>query len=198
MRFPSAPSPKTWYVRALLFGPAALGASEDARLISAGRRVLGGPKHLPSGAESSEAGRQVRRRLLQQGTHQRLCVDAEEPPLHLRPRGAGERPEKSLRWGPALELNNLAPELTCGCLIPQEAAMQLFQCHYREGELMSGLYFDYIKDVLHAAASREASGLSCKPPPCLNLHPPPGASHFFKFLMGVWKAKAAQKPVREY
>ncbi|XP_028426141.1 uncharacterized protein LOC114549968 [Perca flavescens] len=54
-----------------------------------------------------------------------------------------------------------------------ETAMQVFQCHYREGSLMSGLYFDYIKDVLHAA-SQGTSGLSCKPPPCLNPHQTPG------------------------
>ncbi|XP_056878547.1 uncharacterized protein LOC130519284 isoform X2 [Takifugu flavidus] len=54
-----------------------------------------------------------------------------------------------------------------------EAAMQLFQCHYRERGLMSGLYFDYIKDILHAA-SQGTSGLPCKPPPCLNQHPSPG------------------------
>lgn len=58
--------------------------------------------------------------------------------------------------------------------IPQEAAMQLFQCHYRETAPMSGLYFDYITDILHAA-SQGASGLSCKPPPCLHSHPSPGA-----------------------
>ncbi|XP_056223106.1 uncharacterized protein LOC130163194 isoform X2 [Seriola aureovittata] len=52
-----------------------------------------------------------------------------------------------------------------------ETAMQVFQCHYQERSLMSGLYFDYIKDVLHAAA-QETSGFSCKPPPCLN--PTPG------------------------
>uniref|UniRef100_A0A3B4TQW5 Kit ligand n=1 Tax=Seriola dumerili TaxID=41447 RepID=A0A3B4TQW5_SERDU len=51
-----------------------------------------------------------------------------------------------------------------------ETAMQVFQCHYQERSLMSGLYFDYIKDVLHAAA-QETSGFSCKPPPCLNPTP---------------------------
>uniref|UniRef100_A0A3B5KH73 Kit ligand n=1 Tax=Takifugu rubripes TaxID=31033 RepID=A0A3B5KH73_TAKRU len=54
-----------------------------------------------------------------------------------------------------------------------KTAMQLFQCHYRERGLMSGLYFDYIKDILHAA-SQGTSGLPCKPPPCLNQHPSPG------------------------
>uniref|UniRef100_A0A674P2T0 Kit ligand n=1 Tax=Takifugu rubripes TaxID=31033 RepID=A0A674P2T0_TAKRU len=58
-----------------------------------------------------------------------------------------------------------------------EAAMQLFQCHYRERGLMSGLYFDYIKDILHAA-SQGTSGLPCKPPPCLNQHPSPGDCSF--------------------
>ncbi|XP_041833820.1 uncharacterized protein LOC121634924 isoform X2 [Melanotaenia boesemani] len=53
-----------------------------------------------------------------------------------------------------------------------ETAMQVFQCHYQEGNLLSGLYFDYIKDVLHAAA-QGTSGFSCKPPPCLN-HTPEG------------------------
>lgn len=83
---------------------------------------------------------------------------------------------KARRWGVVLELNNSVLEMTCGGPIPQEAAMQLFQCHYQERGLMSGLYFDSIKDILHAAASQGASSLSCKPPPCLNLHPSPGAS----------------------
>ncbi|KAM9846051.1 uncharacterized protein ACBR49_011015 [Aulostomus maculatus] len=46
-----------------------------------------------------------------------------------------------------------------------ETAMQVFQCHYQDGSLMSGLYFDYIKDVLNTAA-QGTSGFSCKPPPC--------------------------------
>ncbi|XP_031721414.1 uncharacterized protein LOC116393328 [Anarrhichthys ocellatus] len=54
-----------------------------------------------------------------------------------------------------------------------ETAMQVFQCHYQEGSLISGLYFDYIKDVLHAA-SQGTSGFSCKPPPCLNPQQTPG------------------------
>ncbi|XP_035470158.1 uncharacterized protein LOC118288303 [Scophthalmus maximus] len=54
-----------------------------------------------------------------------------------------------------------------------ETAMQVFQCHYREGSLMSGLYFDYIRDVLHAA-SQETSSFSCRPPPCLNTQQTPG------------------------
>ncbi|XP_073336394.1 uncharacterized protein [Pagrus major] len=54
-----------------------------------------------------------------------------------------------------------------------ETAMQLYQCHYQEESLMSGLYFDYIKDVLHAAA-QGTSGFSCKPPPCLNPQQIPG------------------------
>ncbi|XP_033471052.1 uncharacterized protein LOC117249482 isoform X2 [Epinephelus lanceolatus] len=54
-----------------------------------------------------------------------------------------------------------------------ETAMQVFQCHYQEESLMSGVYFDYIKDVLHAA-SQGTSGFSCKPPPCLNPHQTPG------------------------
>ncbi|XP_067347343.1 kit ligand-like [Channa argus] len=52
-----------------------------------------------------------------------------------------------------------------------ETAMQVFQCHYTEGSLMTGLYFDYIKDVLHTAA-QETSGFSCKLPPCLNPQTP--------------------------
>lgn len=63
-------------------------------------------------------------------------------------------------------------------LIPQETAMQVFQCHYREGSLVSGLYFDHIKDVLHAA-SQGTSGFSCKPPPCINPQNPPGTRHSF-------------------
>ncbi|XP_074481875.1 uncharacterized protein LOC141762003 isoform X1 [Sebastes fasciatus] len=54
-----------------------------------------------------------------------------------------------------------------------ETAMQVFQCHYQEGSLVSGLYFDYIKDVLHAA-SQGTSGFACKPPPCLNPQQTPG------------------------
>uniref|UniRef100_A0A665X280 Kit ligand n=1 Tax=Echeneis naucrates TaxID=173247 RepID=A0A665X280_ECHNA len=59
-----------------------------------------------------------------------------------------------------------------------ETAMQVFQCHYQERTLMSGLYLDHIKDVLHAAA-QETSGFSCKPPPCLNPHQTPGTSFIF-------------------
>lgn len=80
-------------------------------------------------------------------------------------------------------LNNSDLEMTCGCPIPQEAAMQLFQCHYQERALMSGLYFDYIKDILQAAASQEVSGLSCKPPPCPNLHPSPGSLAHLRFSL---------------
>ncbi|KAG7497061.1 SCF domain containing [Solea senegalensis] len=54
-----------------------------------------------------------------------------------------------------------------------ETAMQVFQCHYREGSLISGLYFDYIKDVLQAA-TEETSNFSCQPPPCLNTQQTPG------------------------
>ncbi|XP_069556122.1 uncharacterized protein [Brachyistius frenatus] len=54
-----------------------------------------------------------------------------------------------------------------------ETAMQVFQCHYQEGSLLSGLYFNYIKDVLHTAA-QGTSSFSCKPPPCLNLQAPGG------------------------
>lgn len=56
--------------------------------------------------------------------------------------------------------------------------MQVFQCHYREGSLVSGLYFDHIKDVLNAA-SQGTSGFSCKPPPCVNPQNPPGTRHSF-------------------
>lgn len=45
---------------------------------------------------------------------------------------------------------------------------------------MSGLYFDYIKDVLHAA-SQGKSGFSCKPPPCLDPQKTPGTSFIFIF-----------------
>ncbi|KAM4522998.1 uncharacterized protein V3H82_001370 isoform 1-T1 [Fundulus diaphanus] len=48
-----------------------------------------------------------------------------------------------------------------------ETAMQVFQCHYQEKNLLSGLYFDYIQDLLHAA-TQGTSSFSCKPPPCLN------------------------------
>lgn len=102
----------------------------------------------------------------------RFTFDHEELVSARLCRGKGP---KACRRGPVLELNNSALKMTCGCLIPQEAEMQLFQCHYRERGLMSGLYFDYIKDILQAADSQGASGLACKPPPCLNLHPSPGA-----------------------
>ncbi|XP_071378614.1 uncharacterized protein [Centroberyx affinis] len=55
-----------------------------------------------------------------------------------------------------------------------ETAMQVFQCHYREGSLMSGLYFDYIKEVLHSAAQGTV-GFPCKPPPCLPSQQTPGS-----------------------
>ncbi|XP_029901613.1 uncharacterized protein LOC115355095 [Myripristis murdjan] len=55
-----------------------------------------------------------------------------------------------------------------------EAAMQVFQCHYREGSLMSGLYFDYIKEVLNSAAQGTV-GFPCKPPPCINPQQTPGS-----------------------
>ncbi|XP_037551886.1 uncharacterized protein LOC119428294 [Nematolebias whitei] len=48
-----------------------------------------------------------------------------------------------------------------------ETAMQVFRCHYQEENLQSGLYFDYIQDLLHAA-TQGTSSLSCKPPPCLH------------------------------
>uniref|UniRef100_A0A3B3BY56 Kit ligand n=1 Tax=Oryzias melastigma TaxID=30732 RepID=A0A3B3BY56_ORYME len=46
-----------------------------------------------------------------------------------------------------------------------ETVMQVFQCHYQEQSLQTSLYFDYISDVLHAAA-QGSSSFSCKPPPC--------------------------------
>ncbi|XP_055087614.1 uncharacterized protein LOC117391459 [Periophthalmus magnuspinnatus] len=55
-----------------------------------------------------------------------------------------------------------------------ETAMQLFQCHYQDGSLLTSLYFDYINDVLNTA-SEETSSFSCKPPPCLNSHTSPGS-----------------------
>ena len=62
---------------------------------------------------------------------------------------------------------------------------------------MSGLYFDYIKDVLHAAA-QGTSGFSCKPPPCINPQQPPGTPYicififFFTFFnASLKKTKAA-------
>ncbi|XP_024148446.1 uncharacterized protein LOC112158951 isoform X2 [Oryzias melastigma] len=48
-----------------------------------------------------------------------------------------------------------------------ETVMQVFQCHYQEQSLQTSLYFDYISDVLHAAA-QGSSSFSCKPPPCRN------------------------------
>ncbi|XP_072311017.1 uncharacterized protein [Eucyclogobius newberryi] len=55
-----------------------------------------------------------------------------------------------------------------------ETAMQLFQCHYQDGSFLTSLYFDHINDVLNMA-SEETSSFSCKPPPCLNSHAPPGS-----------------------
>ncbi|XP_017270274.1 uncharacterized protein LOC108235061 isoform X2 [Kryptolebias marmoratus] len=48
-----------------------------------------------------------------------------------------------------------------------ETAMQVFRCHYQEESLQSGLYFDYIQDLLHTATQGRSS-LSCKPQTCLN------------------------------
>uniref|UniRef100_A0A3B5MFP2 Kit ligand n=1 Tax=Xiphophorus couchianus TaxID=32473 RepID=A0A3B5MFP2_9TELE len=55
-------------------------------------------------------------------------------------------------------------------------AMQVFQCHYREKSLLSGLYFDYIQDLLRAATQGTLS-FSCKPQPCLN-HPQTAGTPF--------------------
>ncbi|CAL8242194.1 unnamed protein product [Merluccius merluccius] len=55
-----------------------------------------------------------------------------------------------------------------------ESAMQVFQCHYRERKLLSGLYFDYLKEILHAAA-QGVGGFPCKPPPCLPHQEKPGS-----------------------
>uniref|UniRef100_A0A3B5MFN9 Kit ligand n=1 Tax=Xiphophorus couchianus TaxID=32473 RepID=A0A3B5MFN9_9TELE len=57
-----------------------------------------------------------------------------------------------------------------------ETAMQVFQCHYREKSLLSGLYFDYIQDLLRAATQGTLS-FSCKPQPCLN-HPQTAGTPF--------------------
>ncbi|XP_051912192.1 uncharacterized protein LOC127594195 isoform X1 [Hippocampus zosterae] len=54
-----------------------------------------------------------------------------------------------------------------------ETAMQVFQCHYKEGSLKNELYFDYIEEILNAAG-KGASSFSCKPPPCLNTANGPG------------------------
>ncbi|XP_061769270.1 uncharacterized protein LOC133560598 isoform X2 [Nerophis ophidion] len=54
-----------------------------------------------------------------------------------------------------------------------ETSMQVFQCHYQEERLKSGLYFHYIEDLLHAARE-ETSSFSCKPPSCLNTQQTPG------------------------
>lgn len=51
--------------------------------------------------------------------------------------------------------------------------MQVFQCHYRERTLLSGLYFDYVKELLHAATQGVGS-FPCKPPPCLPHQDSPG------------------------
>ena len=59
------------------------------------------------------------------------------------------------------------------CFCAQESAMQVFQCHYRERNLLSGLYFDYIKEILHAAA-QGVGGFPCKPPPCVPHQETPG------------------------
>ncbi|XP_034019353.1 uncharacterized protein LOC117504090 [Thalassophryne amazonica] len=54
-----------------------------------------------------------------------------------------------------------------------ETTMQLFQCHYQNSSLISGLYFDFVRDILHTAA-QGTSGFSCKPPPCLKRGQIPG------------------------
>ncbi|XP_046873710.1 uncharacterized protein LOC124466080 isoform X1 [Hypomesus transpacificus] len=46
-----------------------------------------------------------------------------------------------------------------------EATMQVFQCHYREEEWLSGQYFDYVRELLDSAAHM-AREFRCKPPPC--------------------------------
>uniref|UniRef100_A0A8C7N4C7 Kit ligand n=1 Tax=Oncorhynchus kisutch TaxID=8019 RepID=A0A8C7N4C7_ONCKI len=46
-----------------------------------------------------------------------------------------------------------------------EATMQVFKCHYKAVKWPSGLYFDYIRDILNSAAQGEG-GFRCVPPPC--------------------------------
>uniref|UniRef100_A0A668UVJ0 Kit ligand n=1 Tax=Oreochromis aureus TaxID=47969 RepID=A0A668UVJ0_OREAU len=54
-----------------------------------------------------------------------------------------------------------------------ETAMQSFQCHYQEHGLLTGPYFDYIRDFLHTAA-QGPTDFSCEPPPCLSTEQTPG------------------------
>uniref|UniRef100_A0A674B018 Kit ligand n=1 Tax=Salmo trutta TaxID=8032 RepID=A0A674B018_SALTR len=46
-----------------------------------------------------------------------------------------------------------------------EATMQVFKCHYRAVKWPSGLYFDYIRDILNSATHQEG-GFRCVPPSC--------------------------------
>uniref|UniRef100_A0A669BXN0 Kit ligand n=1 Tax=Oreochromis niloticus TaxID=8128 RepID=A0A669BXN0_ORENI len=48
-----------------------------------------------------------------------------------------------------------------------------FQCHYQEHGLLTGPYFDYIRDFLHTAA-QGPTDFSCEPPPCLSTEQTPG------------------------
>uniref|UniRef100_A0A8C7KD15 Kit ligand n=1 Tax=Oncorhynchus kisutch TaxID=8019 RepID=A0A8C7KD15_ONCKI len=41
----------------------------------------------------------------------------------------------------------------------------IFKCHYKAVKWPSGLYFDYIRDILNSAAQGEG-GFRCVPPPC--------------------------------
>uniref|UniRef100_A0A3P8TUU4 Kit ligand n=1 Tax=Amphiprion percula TaxID=161767 RepID=A0A3P8TUU4_AMPPE len=86
--------------------------------------------------------------------------------------------------------------LAC-CLIPQETAMQVFQCHYQEGSLLSGLYFDYIKDVLQSAA-QGTSGFSCKPPPCGNPQHTPGTLSAFSNISNNFPPAGSQEENHGY
>lgn len=53
-----------------------------------------------------------------------------------------------------------------------ERMMKRFRCHYQQQSLASGLYFDYIDDILKSTAEG-TSDISCVPPPCLNSQPTP-------------------------
>ncbi|KAM9328794.1 uncharacterized protein KZ484_020165 [Pholidichthys leucotaenia] len=53
-----------------------------------------------------------------------------------------------------------------------EMTMQVFQCHYQEQTLLTGPYFDYIKDFLQSA-KQEPPDFSCEPPPCFSTQQTP-------------------------
>uniref|UniRef100_A0A3Q3ALR5 Kit ligand n=1 Tax=Kryptolebias marmoratus TaxID=37003 RepID=A0A3Q3ALR5_KRYMA len=75
-----------------------------------------------------------------------------------------------------------------------ETAMQVFRCHYQEESLQSGLYFDYIQDLLHTATQGRSS-LSCKPQTCLNRQLTPGTTFSYGSNCS-WRLKMKRSAIR--